>query len=152
MVRFVTPREIFKWSRLGKGTVAECIKCDIKILHDISDTSLNLSYRKTGHWASGTTDYNSTFITCLDNIDLEYYNPNILYYVIMVCPNVKLEIILNWLYNSYIIWKTITVYELLPSRRTIQFTECSSVMWLFFFLKGACGYVCNVKGYAIFLC
>jgi len=57
-----------------------------------------LSYRKTGQRTSGTKDYNnSIFITYADNIDLEYYNSNILYYVyyvIMVCPKVKLEIIL----------------------------------------------------------
>jgi DNA-directed RNA polymerase subunit N (RpoN/RPB10) len=98
----------------------------------IFDTSLNLSYRKTGQWASGTKDYNSsTFITYVDNIDLEYYNFNILYYVYyvsMVCPNVKLEIILIWLCHSYLIWKTITFYELLLSRKTIQFTESSSFM------------------------
>jgi hypothetical protein len=122
----------------------------------IFDTSPNLSYRKTGQWAAGTKDYNnSTFITYLDNIDLEYYNSNILYYVYyvsMVCPNVKLEIILIWLCHIYLIWKTITFYELLLSRKTVQFTECSSFTWLFFFLNGACGYAYNMKGYAIFLC
>jgi len=35
-------------------------------------------------------------------------------------------------------------------QKKIQFTECSSFMWLFF--KDARGYVYNMKDYAIFLC
>lgn len=93
-VRFVSDFmwENFNWSRIRKIQLQNPSKCDKNIATHIVGILLNLSYRKTGHWASGTKFYNnSIFITYVGNMDLE---TNILYYVSMVCPNMKLEIIL----------------------------------------------------------